>query len=127
MLPKCRCVNLIVKPYQVNPYPGPGAPGRRGPQSGYNIYNSTTVGIRYLDFFPRSSLDVLHGCPMPPPSSSSLCRQTLQYIIHDIIGSSKLYIKPILSGQLISADIYDIIVSADEYIICDITGWAHDI
>ena len=52
---------------------------------------------------------------------------TFQYIIHDIIGSSKLYIKPILSGQLISADIYDIIVSADEYIICDITGWAHHI
>ena len=50
MLPKCRCVDLIVKPYQVNPYLGLGAPGRHGPQSGYNICNSTTVGIRLLDF-----------------------------------------------------------------------------
>ena len=53
--------------------------------------------------------------------------QTLQHIKYDIIGASKLYIKPILSCQLISADIYDIIASADEYIICDIIGWAHDI
>ena len=55
MLPKCRCVDLIVKPYQVYLYPGLGAPGRHGPQSGYNICNSTTVGIGYLDFFPGFS------------------------------------------------------------------------
>ena len=53
--------------------------------------------------------------------------QTLQHIKYDIIGASKLYIKLILSCQLISADIYDIIALANEYIICDITGWAHDI
>jgi hypothetical protein len=61
------------------------------------------------------------------PVLTPVALQTLQYIIHDIIGSSKLHIITILSGRLISAEIYDIIVSADEYIICDITGWAHDI
>ena len=63
--------------------------------------------------------------------------QTLQYIKYDIIGSSKLYIKPILSSRLISADICDISASAEAilyiryyrmgppYIIYDIVGWAH--
>ena len=79
--------------------------------------------------------------------------QTLQYIKYDIIEASKWYIKPILASRLISADIYDISVSAEAilylryywvgppyiiydivgvgpsvpYNICDITGWAHHI
>ena len=59
---------------------------------------------------------------------------TFQYIKYDIIGASKLHIKPILSARLISADIYDISASAEAilyiryywmgpaYTICDIVG-----